>query len=164
MSRLNDFGSMSKERVESCLILSAPQTRRAPQFLSNSTGIWQWPKYKHKRAYCFIRLSETRATLHLGSQEIVLVGTIPNYGGVRWWWQCPQCDRRAARLYLPTGKDNFKCRLCYDLSYESAQNSRAKYYRLFKGYGISSRIIREDTRERYGGSLVADLVGVPTEF
>ena len=65
-------------------------------------------------------------------QRVELEATRPFYGGLRWWWRCPNCGVRAVKLYLPPRCYLFKCRVCHDLSYESAQNSGAFYYRLFK--------------------------------
>lgn len=44
-----------------------------------------------------------------------------NYGGARPWWSCPQCDRRCAIVYA-RGMWPFMCRLCADLTYETAQS------------------------------------------
>jgi len=43
-----------------------------------------------------------------------------NFGGYRWWFRCPECNRRVAILY-GAGK-YFLCRHCYDLSYVSRQS------------------------------------------
>ena len=42
-----------------------------------------------------------------------------HYGGSRPWFLCPNCGRRAGKLYLPLGGRHFLCRRCYDLGYES---------------------------------------------
>lgn len=53
-----------------------------------------------------------------------------NYGGVRYWFICPlskngvYCGRRVAKLYKAPGGNYFGCRHCYDLSYESRNESR----------------------------------------
>lgn len=49
--------------------------------------------------------------------------TNPNYGGVRWWFLCPDvdCGRRVRVLHLPIGEKYFVCRLCHDLTYQSCQ-------------------------------------------
>lgn len=51
----------------------------------------------------------------------------PRFGGRRYWFRCPvvcngtHCDRRVRRLYLPPGQQIFACRICYNLTYWSAQ-------------------------------------------
>lgn len=63
-------------------------------------------------------------------QMIRLTTTRPHWGGERFWFRC-ECGRRSGRLYLghvPSGETVFRCRLCYDLTYRSAQehNTRAE--------------------------------------
>ncbi len=52
-----------------------------------------------------------------------LVTTRPHYGGLRWWFQCPntKCGRRVGKLYMPPGEHLFLCRHCHDLAYQSSQ-------------------------------------------
>jgi hypothetical protein len=59
-------------------------------------------------------------------QMIRLTTTRPHWGGERFWFRC-ECGRRSGRLYLPTGETVFRCRPCYDLTYQSTQehNTRA---------------------------------------
>ncbi len=47
-----------------------------------------------------------------------------NFGGVRYWFGCQSCGRRVVVLYLASGNVYFRCRHCYDLSYESRNESR----------------------------------------
>lgn len=57
-----------------------------------------------------------------------LTPTLCYFGGRRWWFRCPMkkgdqvCNRRVGVLYLGGG-DYFGCRHCYNLTYESSQNS-----------------------------------------
>lgn len=59
--------------------------------------------------------------------QVQLVTTACNYGGFRWWFLCPlirngyPCQRRVGVLYV-AGK-YAGCRYCYDLTYESCQDS-----------------------------------------
>lgn len=55
--------------------------------------------------------------------RVTLQTTRPHYGGWRWWFTCPRCDRRVRKLYLPPGRTHFGCRHCYDLTYRSCQES-----------------------------------------
>jgi hypothetical protein len=62
-------------------------------------------------------------------QKIRLSTSGCNYGGVRYYFECPvvkdgvYCGNRASKLYLPTGQLYFGCRACHDLTYESCQQS-----------------------------------------
>jgi hypothetical protein len=68
--------------------------------------------------------------------SIELQATKPNYGGWRYWFTCPltvngrPCRRRVGKLYLPPGGKYFGCRHCYNLTYESSQQSdkRISFY------------------------------------
>ncbi len=52
---------------------------------------------------------------------IHLTATRPYFGGLRWWWLCPWCRKRARILYLNSRNGRFECRSCCDLTYRSAQ-------------------------------------------
>ncbi len=62
--------------------------------------------------------------------KISLTTTPCNFGGVRFWFICPliangmYCGRRVGTLYLASGGNYFGCRHCYNLSYESRNESR----------------------------------------
>lgn len=64
------------------------------------------------------------------TQRILFQTTTPHFGGRRWWFSCPlekedgPCKRRTAKLYLPPSDQQFGCRSCHDLSYESRKKSR----------------------------------------
>lgn len=68
--------------------------------------------------------------------RIPLETTRPHYGGLRWWFLCPlsrdgkYCGRRVSKLHLPPGGKYYGCRHCYDLTYQSCQDSH-KYDRMF---------------------------------
>lgn len=49
------------------------------------------------------------------SQEIGIVATRPTFGGERYWFLCPRCDRRALHLYLPYDAADFACRVCHHI-------------------------------------------------
>jgi hypothetical protein len=55
---------------------------------------------------------------------VSLFATEPHFGGRRWWFGCPQCRRRAQKLFLPPCAIRFGCRECYSLSYSSRTETR----------------------------------------
>ena len=61
--------------------------------------------------------------------DIRLECTYPLYGGRRWWFTCPiikngySCGRRTNRLYSVSGCPYFGCRNCFNLTYESSNDS-----------------------------------------
>jgi len=57
------------------------------------------------------------------SHIIAFTGMKPHLGGTRWWYVCPLCNRRMSALYLPPNASHFGCRLCYNLTYRSCQES-----------------------------------------
>ena len=60
--------------------------------------------------------------------EVSLITTPCNLGGVRYWFACPDCWSRVAVLYLAPGDVHFRCRHCNNLSYHSRNNcSVAKF-------------------------------------
>jgi hypothetical protein len=62
-----------------------------------------------------------RAEIQIARLEI----THPHFGGVRWWFSCPQCAKRCKKLYLPPGQWEVGCRLCHRLTYRSTQTAHA---------------------------------------
>jgi len=62
--------------------------------------------------------------------KVQLTTTPCNFGGVRYWFICPlsrngiYCGRRVGKLYSPPGSHYYGCRHCFDLSYESRNESR----------------------------------------
>jgi hypothetical protein len=69
-------------------------------------------------------------------QRIELIKWPCNYGGFRYYFACPAvkdgvyCGGRVTKLFLPPGSKVFGCRDCYDLTYQSCQESH-KYDRVF---------------------------------
>jgi hypothetical protein len=55
-------------------------------------------------------------------QDIIrMEATRPHYGGRRWWFTCPICERRAGAVYLDRRRWRFCCRQCAGLVYRSQQ-------------------------------------------
>ena len=51
--------------------------------------------------------------------KVSLVATPCSFGGVRYWFICPDCFKRVGGLYLAPSKCYFKCRKCNNLTYHS---------------------------------------------
>jgi hypothetical protein len=135
----------TKRRVESCLTIGPPRG-----FLRDAVLLWYWDRhisfvhYRVEASSSILNLSFDREGLPV-EQNVQLVSTEPNYGGLRWWLLCPKCDRRVSHLHLPPrGCFRFLCRHCHDLSYESAQSSRKKSERFFQAI---ARDMESTTRE-----------------
>ena len=123
---------LTRGRVESCLTIGTPRG-----VVQDISGAWFWQRYGWRISYHLV--VGDNPFLHLRfnhglevKQAIRLDRTPLNYGGVRWWFICPGCSRRVAHLHLPSRAYYFRCRHCYNLSYESAQSSRSRSAAFFR--------------------------------
>ena len=57
------------------------------------------------------------------SEQVKLVTTVPNFGGLRFWLVCPSCSRRFTKLYCLGDRKSFQCRTCQGLTYRSCRES-----------------------------------------
>lgn len=84
-------------------------------------------------------------------QTIRVTTTRPHLGGERFWLVCG-CARRSGKLYLPDGETVFRCRLCYDLTYQSSQEhntEREKTRALLEMvWGLRGNLTRKPRRSR----------------
>ncbi|MFN8493989.1 MAG: hypothetical protein U0350_40700 [Caldilineaceae bacterium] len=97
-------------------------------------GSWTWTRtnYFGERKSSISYIVEPGRGVRLryksGEQDynylVSVVTTKPNYGGVRYWWLCPQCGRRVRILY---GGKRFLCRKCHRLTYATSQASKGNY-------------------------------------
>jgi hypothetical protein len=153
---------MRKRRVESCFTIGAP---RGP--LCDMESKWIWRAAGWVAHYTIdTRNPELRVQFDYGGtrmeQIIPLVSTRPNYGGIRWWYLCPQCNQRVATLHKPYELHGFFCRRCHDLTYESSQRSGTKTERYFqsvaRSLGTTTREARRWVRLQYSsGSTVHEI-------
>ncbi len=141
---------------------------------ARTVGSWSWSYDGEDRPFATIGYeadltdeSDAWLRLHYRANgepldyKIVLVTTIPNYGGRRWWFICPlpRDDRepphRVAKLYLPPGERYFGSRHGHALTYTSCQES-GKYDRLFASMGaiwamLSHALLLAQKAERPAG-------------
>lgn len=71
-----------------------------------------------------------------------LLTTPCQYGGVRWWFACPDCAARVRVLYLPISTRDPACRRCLSLQYASQGQSdiekqRTYEFHLLKHFGYT---------------------------
>lgn len=77
----------------------------------------------HKK---YARFRYTQTNQETGEKKdfnisINLLETKCNYGGVRYWFECPRCKRRVGVIYLSPFRDysGWGCRKCFSLNYKS---------------------------------------------
>jgi hypothetical protein len=56
--------------------------------------------------------------------KIFLATSRPTFGGLRWWFMCPQLNRRVRKLYLPRSGRHFWSRHAYELAYASQRETK----------------------------------------
>lgn len=74
--------------------------------------------------------------------HLQVIRTACNYGGSRPWLVCPNCERRSGKLYV-VGCEPF-CRLCHDLTYQSAQSRRE----MDKAFAMVARRAAREARHK----------------
>lgn len=113
----------------------------------------------------FIRFSYTR-TYYGGEKEdfnyeVRLVTTPCHFGGERYWFVCPlsknqrYCGKKVGVLYL--AGNYFGCRTCYDLAYQSQQQTHTGFY------GAMSKILFNGFEEKENAIRVKFWKGKPTK-
>ena len=110
-----------------------------------SGGYWFRRKYDPLEDDFYIEM------MHRGPNNnqstINFVETKCNYGGTRWWFECPGCQRRAAKLY--DDRDNFYCRTCLDLEYSSHRTNYRSMFEPTKRRIAKLEKIAEDWKPQY---------------
>lgn len=61
----------------------------------------------------------------INRRTVFLDKTRCNYGGYRYWFLCPGCEKRAKILYF---REEFQCRKCAGLTYASQQHTKTDCY------------------------------------
>jgi hypothetical protein len=68
------------------------------------------------------RNGQSTLTLQFPSLQLTVINlrvSCPNFGGRRWWFECPGCQCRVRILYAESLGNLFVCRHCLSLAYES---------------------------------------------
>lgn len=82
-----------------------------------------------------------------------------NFGGSRWWWRCPNCSRRCARLFIVTG--GLGCLRCLRMAHlvqrmtpiDRSWRRTAKAERALGFDGAPKRRLHQRTKERLFATL-----------
>jgi hypothetical protein len=67
------------------------------------------------------------------------------FKGSRFLFLCPKCSARVAKLYLPNGALYFRCRKCYNLTYQSSNDS-GKFNGLFRHIAANTGLPFENVK------------------
>ena len=147
---------VKKHKVESCCRIAPPQGA-----LRDAKHTWHFDYWDLYLRWQVIATSSTITLFPnhrlLYEQTVKLHGTQPQFGGVRWWFLCPDCQRRVLYLYLPQNVYHpacrscenayrFSCRRCHNLSYESTQSSHSASERRFQGLAREMGITTREAR------------------
>ncbi len=83
------------------------------------------------------RIETNKLIIIDNNQTIFLDKTRCNYGGFRYWFKCPKCNKRSGVLY--SKHNNFFCRKCHKLPYPS-QREHEVYQLMRKMKKIRKRL------------------------
>jgi hypothetical protein len=133
-------------------LLSSTGTRAELEICSAEPGSYEVRVWSGSSTGYGFGISENevdrRLWLSPDSLFIRMVGTRPNYGGIRVWFVCPKsdCGRKCAVLYRQwdTSSRAFACRRCARIVYESQRMSRLDRLEA-KAERLTSRLISVDT-------------------
>lgn len=80
----------------------------------------------------FLQLDSGAEQIYIEGQQVRVVSTKCNYGGLRKWFVCPQCGRRVGALYRKPLLTKFLCRHCQNLTYRLAMYHRSRLEGFYK--------------------------------
>lgn len=129
----NKFLEPNKRILGVSLTWTSSYTKKVVSSIGFSVNTTESPSY--------LELKYTHNETEKLNYKVYLTTTTPNFGGVRWWFLCPNCNRRVAFLY---GGKYFLCRHCHNLAY-STQHEVFAHRMLSK-----SRKIREQIEDKNG--------------
>lgn len=123
-------------QIEDCLNLDSRVMARYKVFDGGGSNSWAWRKGKSQEVFSSITYHYDNGGLELSytcneqqHRYLVDVVTTPcNYGGKRYWFNCPKCSKRVAKLYLRNSM--FFCRTCHKLNYSTQQSCKLESTRV----------------------------------
>lgn len=73
--------------------------------------------------------------------RIFLATSRPPFGGLRWWFVCPQLNRRVRKLYLPLGGRHFWSRRAYELRLMMRRYGRSADFKFYQPIQYPKRFV-----------------------
>lgn len=149
--------------VEECLKIDCADLRRSAVFRHGESGRLIWtlgPTEIATARFAFTSQSSDAGELAIELQRgnerrrarLVLTTTSPAFGGVRFWFQCPQCSQRTRTLFVTEQELDPACRGCHGLQYRSAQDHDARVDQLRKDESKMRAMLQHES-----GTLAARL-------
>jgi len=152
-----------KDTVEDCRSISISFLKKGDYFCGYRSGGIVWKNYYGEETSSigvtvstmdgdnYVQFQYTTTDRNTGEKteydyKVRLTTTACNFGGVRYWFICPlfrngvYCGRRVAKLYKAPGANYFGCRHCYNLSYESRNETRSGMF------GAFGNVLKTDKR------------------
>ena len=122
----------TKDTVDDCLRLDAQAVATKLDLTQRGYASWRWSwsRLGGERTSTIdfwilpgegIRLNYNCAGVPVPPYLAPVVTTVPNYGGLRYWFLCPRCNRRIRYLYCDR---LFLCRSCHGLTYRTTQATK----------------------------------------
>lgn len=131
----------NRATVEDCFSVDANTLARKGCLKTGKRyGDFRWSRGDEEIASCavYFSIEENQAyvvfiySYQKGEQQdhkVYLSCYRPGFGGKRYFFLCPNCDRRVRTLHINCGV--IACRICHDLTYTSCNESH-KYESLYK--------------------------------
>ena len=120
-----------KDTVDDRLALDMAKFAAAVDLTKLCAGSWQWTFTSGRTSsisYCVVPGEGVRLIYTAGGKEFNYIArtttTVPQFGGVRYWWLCPACNQRVRVIY--GGGGVFVCRKCANLTYQTSQSGGDK--------------------------------------
>ena len=155
-----------KDTVEDCRSVSIPFLKKHDYFCGYRSGWIFWTNcYGEETSSIGIIVSTLDSDNYIQFQytitkrstgekiecdyKVQLATTPCHFGGVRYWFICPlskngvYCGRRVGKLYRTPGATHYGCRHCYNLSYESRNETRSGMFGAFGSVLRTDRKIEE---------------------
>jgi hypothetical protein len=109
--------SSTRILAEHCTVLDIAEIPRPIPKSEPEDDPWVRFVYPHGRPAPDATVTLTWADGGQTRVRVNLTTTKPHFGGVRYWYVCPHCGRRSAKLYATNRERTVACRVCLRLVY-----------------------------------------------